>query len=88
MLIKGGIEGVEVLFVELILGNAQAFAETLIVDDLAFTQELDGLTDIGIVDQTQDVVISSARLLFCCTSVCANFCDRGEGLCGMEVQRG
>ena len=75
MLIKGRIEGVEVLFVQLILGNAQTFAETLIVDDLTFTQELDGLTDIGIIDQTQDIVVSSARLLFCCTSVCANFLD-------------
>ena len=88
MLVKGRIEGVEILFVQLILGNAQAFAEALIVDDLALTQELDGLADIRIVDQTQDIVISSARLLFCCTLVCANFFDRGEGLCGMEVQRG
>ena len=75
MLIEGRIEGVEVLLVELILGNAQAFAEALIVDDLAFAQELDGLADIGIIDQPQDVVISSARLLFCCTSVCANFLE-------------
>ena len=82
MLIKRGVEGVEVLFVELILCDTQAFAETLVVDDLALTQELDGLADIGIIDQTQDVVISSARLLFCCTFVSANFYDReGERCC-------
>ena len=74
MLIKRGVEGVEVLFVELILCDTQAFTETLVVDDLTLTQELDRFTDVGIVDQTQDVIVSSARLLFCCTLVCANFC--------------
>ena len=85
MLIKGGVEGVEVLFVQLILGNAQAFAETLVVDDLTLTQELDGFADIGIIDQPQDVVVSSARLLFCCTLVCANFSSVWGGNCSNRV---
>ena len=78
MLIKGRIEGVEVFLVQLILGNAQAFAEALVVDDLALTQELDGLADIGIVDQPQDIVISSACLLFCVHRMCKLFGGKGS----------
>lgn len=73
ILVEAGVEGVEVLLVELILCDAEALAEALVVDDLALAQELDGLADIGIVDQPQDIVVGRARLLFCCTVVCANF---------------
>ena len=72
-LVERGIKGVEVLLVELILRDAQAFAEALVMDDFALPQELDGLADIGIVDQPQDVVVGRARLLLCCTFVSANF---------------
>ena len=72
-LVERGIKSVEVLLVELILRDAQAFAKALVMDNLAFAEELDGLADIGIVDQPQDVIIGRACLLLCCTFISANF---------------
>jgi len=43
------------------------------MDNLALAEELDGLADVWIVDQPQDVVVGRARLLLCCTFVSANF---------------
>ena len=64
--IKAGIEGVEVLGIQLILSQTQSFAETLEMHDFALTQELDGFTDIRLFNQTQDIVIGAACFLFCC----------------------
>ena len=71
--VKRRVEGIEVLFVEFILCDAQAFAEALVVDDLALAEELDGLANVGVVDQAQDVVVGRACLLLCCTFISANF---------------
>ena len=39
------------------------FAEALEVHDLARTQELDDVVDVGIVGKAQDVIVGHARLL-------------------------
>ena len=49
--VKSGIECIEVPGVQVILGNAQGFTEALVVDDLPGSEELDGFTDIRILDQ-------------------------------------
>ena len=48
----------------MILGNAQGFTEALVVDDLPGSEELDGFTDIRILDQAQNVVVGGAGFLF------------------------
>ena len=47
----------------MILGNAQGFTEALVVDDLPGSEELDGVTDIRILDQAQNVVVGGAGLM-------------------------
>ena len=41
------------------------FAEALIVHDLALAEIFDGIAYVGIIRQTQNVVIGHARLLLC-----------------------
>ena len=40
------------------------FAEALEVVDLALAEEFDGVADVGVIDEAQDIVIGHARLLF------------------------
>lgn len=64
--VKLGVEGVEILGIELVGCQAQPFTEALVVNDLALTQEADGIPHIGVVAEAQDVIVSGARFLFCC----------------------
>ena len=63
LLIKGGIERIKVLAVQLIGQQAQILAEALIMHDLSCAQEADRIDHIGIVAIPQDIIISRARLL-------------------------
>ena len=47
------------------LGNADGVAEALIMHDLALTQILDGIADVGIINKTKYIVIRRACLLLC-----------------------
>ena len=62
-LIKRGIEGVEILRVKAVGGQAEGFTETLVMHDLPRAQEFDGVADIGIVAHTENVVVGGACLL-------------------------
>ena len=62
-LIERWVDEVEILLIHTVLGKAQAFAEALEVDDFAGAQELDGIVDVRVVGQAQDVVIRHACLL-------------------------
>ena len=63
LFIKRRIEGVEVFRVELVGRDAQAFAEALVVHDLSFAQELDGVAHVGVIGEPQDVVVRDAGFL-------------------------
>ena len=62
-LVKGGIAGVEVLGVQIVLGNAEGIPKPLVVNDLPLPQELDGLADVGVIAEAEDVVVGHAGLL-------------------------
>ena len=62
-LVEGGVADVEVLRVEVILRDAEGVAEALIMHDLALAEEFDHVVDVGVVGQTQDIVVGRARLL-------------------------
>ena len=60
------VKGVEILAVQVVLGDAQRLAEPLEVDDFPFPQELDGVPYVRVVRQAEDVVIGNAGLLLWC----------------------
>ena len=64
-LVVGRIDGVEILGIQIVLGNAEGVGEALIVNDLAGSKKFDGLPDIRVVGQTENVVIGGARFLLC-----------------------
>ena len=49
----------------MILGDAEGIGEPLVMHDLPLTQELDGLADVGIVAEAEDVVVGDSCLLLC-----------------------
>ncbi len=64
-LVEGGIDGVEIAGVHVLLRNAECITETLIVHKLALAQVAQRIADIGIVAQTDQVVVGDTRLLLC-----------------------
>ena len=72
-LVKAGVIGVEILVVQVVLDHAHTFPEALEVDDLALTKEADGITDVGVIAEAQDVVVGGAGLLFCCDGTDAKY---------------
>ena len=63
-LVKAGIVSVEILVVQVVLDHPHTFPKALEVDDLALTKEADGITDVGVIAEAQDVVVGGAGLLF------------------------
>ena len=63
--IEGRIVRVEVLGIQGVLGDPQGLRKSLVVHYLTLTQELDGILDVGIVGQPQNVVVGHTRLLLC-----------------------
>lgn len=49
----------------MILHDSQRFTETLIMHDLSFPQELDGVAYFGILHKTEDILISGSGFLLC-----------------------
>ncbi len=67
--VEGRVERIEVFGIQIILNHPQRLAEPLEVDDLPFTEETDGITDLRILDQTEDVVVSESCFLLWCDLV-------------------
>ena len=49
----------------MILGDAEGIAEPLVMDDLPLSEELDGLADVGVVAEAEDVVVGDSCFLLC-----------------------
>jgi len=64
LLVKGRVEGVKILAVELICQQTQILAEALIVHDLARPEKAYRVDDIRVVAEPQDVVVGRSSLLF------------------------
>ena len=63
-LIKRRVHGIEVRAVHLFKRKPDPLTEALIVYDLALSQESDNVVYVGVVAQTQDVVLGHSGLLF------------------------
>lgn len=68
----------------MILHDAQTFAKALQMHDLSLPQEADWLTHIGIVRETQNIVIRCPGLLFCSKV----FAQVGDGIAAGLEERG
>ena len=64
LFVEFGIEGVEVLFVELVGENSQVLAEALIMHNLACSEEAYRVLDVIIIAEPENVIVSRPRLLF------------------------
>ena len=73
LLVEARVYVVDIFLVQAVLGEAQAFTETLEVHDLARTQELDDVAHVRIVGKAQDIVVRHARFLLCCDGVRTTF---------------
>jgi len=71
--VKAGVPAVEVLFVCFVLCNSKCFAKALIVYDLTLTKEADSIADIGIIDQTENVIVRHPCFLLSCYVIIACF---------------
>lgn len=49
--------------VKVVSDQPQAFAETLIMNDLALTEIADWITDFRIFDKTQNIIVGQTRFL-------------------------
>lgn len=75
-LVKGGIVAVNILVIGALLNATQAICKSLIMHDLALAQKLNGIAHIGVIGQTQNVIIGHAGLLLCCYHIFATFFHR------------
>ena len=57
----------------MLLRNTEGVGESLVMHNLTLTQELDRISYVGIVAQTQNIVVGDSRLLLWCYLVCATF---------------
>ena len=64
-LVKGRVAGIEVLGVQIILSYAHSVGKPLEMHDLSLSEEFDRITNVGIVNKSQNVVIGRASLLLC-----------------------
>ena len=63
--VEGRVDRVKILGIKIVLCDAKCVAETLIVHELTLAQEFDRLADVGVITQTQNVVVRCARFLLC-----------------------
>lgn len=67
--VKARICGVKVLRVHAVLSQTEGVAKALVMDELAFAEEFEGLADVGVVDHSDKVVVGDACFLLCCNYV-------------------
>lgn len=71
--VKGGVGKIDIFRVHLLLAQPQALAKALEVDDLPLPQEADDVVYVGIIAETQDVIVGDPGLLFCCNHIRTTF---------------
>ena len=64
--VKGRIECVKILGIQIILDYAKPFAEPLEMNDLALSEESNGVNNVRVIYHSQNIVIGGAGFLLCC----------------------
>ena len=62
-LVKGRVAGIEIFGVQIILSYAHSVGKPLKMHNLPLSKELDRITNVGIVNKPQNVVIGRSGLL-------------------------
>ena len=70
LMVKRGVDKVNVFLAHTVLRKPQALAESLEVYDLPLPQKLDDVIDIRIVAEAEDIVIGNAGFLLRCKILC------------------
>ena len=73
LFIETRVHIIDILFSKLLLGEPQAFAEALEMNDLARPQELYNIIYIRVITQTQDIIIGYTSFLLCCNHIRTTF---------------
>ena len=73
LFVEGRVHEVHVFLIQLVAGQAQPLTEALEVDHFPGPQEADGVVDIRVIGQAENVVVGNARLLLCCDLVRTTF---------------
>lgn len=67
--VKFRIEGIKIPGIQMILYDPQRFTEALEVNYFTLAQKTDGVADLWILDQAQNVIVSGAGFLLCCNPI-------------------
>ena len=73
LFVEGRVHEVHVFLIQLVAGQAQPLAEALEVDHFPGPQEADGIIDIRVIGQAENVVVCRAGFLLCCDLVRTTF---------------
>ena len=63
--VKTRIHRIKILRIHAVLRKTEGVAKSLIMHQLAFAEEFEGLADVGVVYHTEQVVVCDASLLLC-----------------------
>ena len=74
--IKTRIKGVEIFRIEPVLNKSQALTESLKMHDLSGSEEFDYILYVGVISKTENIIINSPCLLFCCNGKSATFANK------------
>ena len=81
--IKRRIHIIHILLIQLFAKQLHCLAKALEMHKLALAQELDRLSNVGIVRKAQNVIVGFTRLLLCCNGKSATYQTekkfRGQG---------
>ena len=62
--VKCRVEGVEILRVQAVGGQAERFTEALVMHNLPCAEEFDGVAHVGIVAHPENIIVGGAGFLF------------------------
>ena len=72
-IVKGRVGEVHILLVHFLSSKAESFSESLEVDNLPGSQELNNIVHIRVIGKPQDIVVGYPSFLFCCNLIRTTF---------------
>ena len=65
LLVESRVEEIDVFLVHAAAGQLQGLAEALEVDDFPLPEKADGVVDVRIIGETENIVVGKPGLLLC-----------------------
>ena len=73
LFIERWVHEVHIFFIQLVAGKTKSLTEALEVNNFPGPQKADGIVDVRVVRESQNVVIGHAGFLLCCDRVRTTF---------------